>query len=93
MGLNRRGGLSHLISLLHSPITYVLCWAVRKKSKVPFSLYHPAFGQTHIEALSLTFGSGLKVQGMFYPCHSTSLLNLSSSFMVTSCPQITRLLY
>lgn len=86
MGLNRRGGLSHLMSLLHSLITHVFC-------KVPFPLYHSAFGQTHGEALSLTFGSGLKVQGMFYPCHSTSLLNLSSSFTVTSCPQITRLVY
>lgn len=83
MGLNRRGGLGHLISLLHSPITHVLCWAVRK-SKVPFSLYHPAFGQTHRKALSLIFGSNLKVQSMFYPHHSTSLLNLSSSFTVTS---------
>lgn len=38
MGLNRRGGLSHLISLLHSPITHVVCWAVRKKQGPFFPL-------------------------------------------------------
>lgn len=42
MGLNRRGGLSHLMSLLHSPITHVLCWAVRKEQG-PFFPLPPCF--------------------------------------------------
>lgn len=42
MGMNRRGRLSHLMSLLHSPITHVLCWAVRKEQG-PFFPLPPCF--------------------------------------------------
>lgn len=79
MGLNRRGGLSCFFSLLQSFHPCSLLGS-KKGARSLFPLFYPAFGETHREALSLTFGSGLKVQGMFYPHHSTSLLNLSSSF-------------
>lgn len=93
MGLSRRAGPSHLISLLHSHFTHVLCWAVRRQQG-PSSPLPPCFWT---DSQRSTFSSLWRIPAsagwVLSPSQHFTPEPLQLSFTVTSCPQTRRLLY